>query len=131
MKENKITVDGKEYTLTSTIPKPRDAFEWRYIKKAQVYFTTWLEEQIVKQMKPLLEQQKKVEELIIEEIKKQPCGQCWECSSGIYRSQGYQVWDGKMFCTEKCFKEHRFKMAAPDEQYRKFDGKPLQEIKPI
>jgi len=86
---------------------------------------------IQKSLLPIQESQDTIIKMIEQEVKKQPCGQCWECAQGIYRTEGYRIWSGKMFCSENCFKLHRFKMSAPDEQYQYFDGEPLQIIKPI
>ncbi len=94
-------------------------------------FATWIKGIISEQIKPVLKNQEELKKLITDKIEKQPCGQCWECSNGIYRADGYQVWMSKMFCSRKCFDEHRFKLSQPDEKYQKYDGHVLQVISPV
>lgn len=59
-----------------------------------------------------------------------PHGACWFCSMPISRTNGYQMWRGKMFCQDSCFNKYKQIIQKPDENYKMFDGDPVEVFNP-
>lgn len=55
-----------------------------------------------------------------------PHGACWMCSMPVSRKGGYQMWQGKMFCTDACLHKYAGLMQKPDENFKYIQGHPVE-----
>ena len=59
-----------------------------------------------------------------------PHGACWMCSMPVSRTGGYQMWRGKMFCTEECLKKYAGLTEHPQENYKILNGDSIEVFPP-